>query len=198
VWLVRRVPDDLRPRHRAALDDADALVDRITSGDLTWPTPYAAWNPGELLARMIGQHHGFASGVRDGGAPLEAYAPRACTPGRWAGSVSTVRDAFAAADLGAAAVLVEIAPDPLPLRRVEGAQLLDTVVHTWDVGRALGLDYVPAADLVAVVAAVAAAVPDDERRDRPGAAFARPVPGSGTAWERASARLGRVPGAGPA
>jgi len=198
VWLVRRVPDDLRPLHRAALDDADALVGRITSGDLTRPTPCAAWNLGDLLAHMIGQHHGFAAAVRGGDAPLEAYTPQPYTPGRWAGSVSTVRDAFAAADLGAAAVLVEIAPDPLPLRRVVGAQLLDTVVHTWDVGRALGLEYVPADDLVAVVAAVAAAVPDDERRNRPGAAFARSVPGSGTEWERALARLGRVPGAGPA
>jgi hypothetical protein len=74
-----------------------------------------------------------------------------------------------------------------------GAQLLDTVVHTWDVGRGLGVEYVPGADLVAVVTMVAAAVPDDDRRDRPGAAFARSVPASGTDLDRALARLGRHP-----
>lgn len=190
--------DGLRSLHRAALDDADAFVGRVAPADLTRPTPCAAWNLADLLAYMIGQHHGFAAAVRDGGAPLAAYAPQPYMPDRWAESVSIVRDAFAAADLGDAAVLVEIAPDPLPLRRVVGAQLLDTVVHTWHVGRGLGVEYVPAADLVAVVASVAAVVPDDGRRDRPGAAVARSIPGSGTAWDRALARLGRVSGPGPA
>jgi uncharacterized protein (TIGR03083 family) len=129
---------------------------------------------------------------------MAAYAPRPYTPVRWAESVRAVCDAFAAADLEAVAVLVEIAPAALPLRRVVGAQLLDTVVHTWDVARALGREHVPAAELVAVVAAVvaavAAAVPDGEHRDRPGAAFARPVPAQGTAWEQALARLGRGSG----
>jgi uncharacterized protein (TIGR03086 family) len=129
---------------------------------------------------------------------MAAYAPRPYTPVRWAESVRAVCDAFAAADLEAVAVLVEIAPAALPLRRVVGAQLLDTVVHTWDVARALGREYLPAADLVAVVVAVAAAVPDDERPDRPGAAFARSVAArtavaGRTAWDRALARLGRDP-----
>jgi len=92
-------------------------------------------------------------------------------------------------------VLVEIARDALPLHRVVGAQLLDTVMHAWDLARGLGLEYVPAADLAAAVAAVAVAVPDDERRHRPGAAFAPSLPAGGTDWERALARLGRNPGA---
>ena len=74
---------------------------------------------------------------------MAAYAPRPYTPVRWAESVRAVCDAFAAADLEAVAVLVEIAPAALPLRRVVGAQLLDTVVHTWDVARALGRETCP-------------------------------------------------------
>jgi uncharacterized protein (TIGR03086 family) len=198
------MPDDLRPLHRTALDDAGTLVGQIAAADLARPTPCAAWNLADLLAHMIGQHHGFAAAVRAGTASPAAYAPRPYTPVRWTESVRAVCDAFAAADLDGATVLVEIAPGALPLRRVVGAQLLDTVVHTWDVARALGRDHVPAADLVAVVAAVAAAVPDGELRDRPGAAFARSVPGRsvpgrsvsapGTAWDRALARLGCDPG----
>lgn len=188
------MPDDLRPLHRIALDDADALVAGITPDDLGRPTPCAAWDLGDLLGHMIGQHHGFAAAVRDGSAPTVAYASRPYTAVHWAESVHTLCDAFAAADPDRTAVLVEIAPDALPLRRVVGVQLLDTVVHTWDVARALGREYVPAAELVAVVAAVAAAVPDDERRDRPATAFARSFPARGTAWDGALARLGRSPG----
>jgi hypothetical protein len=46
---------------------------------------------------------------------MAAYAPRPYTPVRWA--VRAVGDAFAAADLEAVAVLVEIAPAALPPRR---------------------------------------------------------------------------------
>jgi uncharacterized protein (TIGR03086 family) len=191
--LICRVPDDLRPLHRLALDDADALVGRVGPDDLARPTPCAGWDVAALLAHMIGQHHGFAAAVRDGTAPFTAYAPRPFTPAAWTGSVRTLRDAFAAADLGGTAVLVEIARDALPLHRVVGAQLLDTAVHAWDLARGLGLQYVPAADLAAAVAAVAVAVPDDERRHRPGAAFAPSLPAGDTDWERALARLGRDP-----
>ena len=189
------MPDDLRHLHRLALDDADALVGRVDPDDLGRPTPCAGWDVAALLAHMIGQHHGFAAAVRDGAAPVTAYAPRPYTPAAWAGSVRTLRDAFGAADLGGTAVLVEIARDALPLHRVVGAQLLDTVMHAWDLARGLGLEYVPAADLATAVAAVAVAVPDDERRTRPGAAFAPSLPAGGTDWERALARLGRDPGA---
>jgi uncharacterized protein (TIGR03086 family) len=191
--LICRVPDDLRPLHRRALDDADALVGRVGPDDLARPTPCAGWDVAALLAHMIGQHHGFAAAVRDGAAPLTAYAPRPYTPDAWAGSVRTLRGAFAAADLGGTAVLVEIASEALPLHRVVGAQLLDTVVHAWDLARGLGLPYVPAADLGAAVAALAVSVPDGERRHRPGAAFAPSLPAGDTDWERALARLGRDP-----
>jgi uncharacterized protein (TIGR03086 family) len=187
------VPDDPRPLHRTALHDADALVRRIGPQDLGRPTPCAGWDLADLLAHMVGQHLGFAAAVREGTAPADAYLPRPWTLDRWTSSVTALTEAVAAADLDARAVLVEIAPDPLPMRRVVGAQLLDTVVHTWDVARALGVPYVPSAELVAAVARGASAVPDDGRRTRPGAAFAPARAGQGSAWERALAQLGRDP-----
>jgi hypothetical protein len=74
-----------------------------------------------------------------------------------------------------------------------GAQLLDTVVHTWDVDQALGKTYVPSAELAAAVARGAVAVPDDEGRTIRGAAFAPARHTAGSDWERALAQLGRDP-----
>jgi uncharacterized protein (TIGR03086 family) len=187
------VPDDLRALHLLALDDADARVRRVGDRDLGLPTPCAGWDLADLLAHMIGQHLGFAAAVRDGSAPGEAYAPRPFTREAWERSVSALADAFARADLGGEVVLVEIAPEPRPVTFAVGAQLLDTVIHTWDVARALGEPYVPSAELVGAVARGAAVVPDDERRRRPGAAFAPARADGGSEWERTLARLGRDP-----
>jgi uncharacterized protein (TIGR03086 family) len=187
------VSDGLRDLHRQALDDAHAHVRRIGERDLGLPTPCAGWSLADLLAHMIGQHLGFAAAVRDGAAPREAYAPRPFSRELWERSVSELVDAFAAADLAGAVVLAEIAPEPRPVTFAVGAQLLDTVVHTWDVARSFGEPYVPSAELVAAVARGAAVVPDDERRRRPGAAFAPALADGGSEWERALARLGRDP-----
>jgi uncharacterized protein (TIGR03086 family) len=187
------MPDDLRALHLLALDDADARVRRVGGRDLGLPTPCAGWSLADLLAHMIGQHLGFAAAVRDGAAPREAYAPRPFTRDLWERSAAALADAFAHADLSGEVVLVEIAPEARPVAFAVGAQLLDTVVHTWDVARALGEPYVPSAELVAAVARGAAVVPDDERRRRPGAAFAPALADGGSDWERTLARLGRDP-----
>ena len=194
---MARVNDDLRPLHRSALRTAGDVVGRVTAGDLDRPTPCGPWTLSDLLAHMVGQHLGFAAAVRDGDAPPAAYEPVPCTPASWRESTTELLAAFDAADPGAHVVAVELSPSPLPLGFVVGAQLLDTVVHTWDVAQALGARHEPAQDLVAAVARVAAVVPDDERRDAPGAAFARALPGGGTPWERTLAHLGRDPAREP-
>jgi uncharacterized protein (TIGR03086 family) len=189
--LILGMDDDTRRLHRSAIEAADEHVRRVTREDLGRPTPCASWTLADLLAHMVGQHDGFAAAVRDGHAPASAYAPVPYTPERWERSVAGLLAAFAAADLDGEAVEIELSPDPLPIGFIVGAQLLDTVVHTWDIARALGTPHTPADELVAVVARLAETVPDDERRDAPGAAFAHALPAHGTAWERALARLGR-------
>ena len=189
--------DDLRPLHRVALLAADDLVSWVTAEDLGHPTPCGPWTLRDLLAHMVGQHLGFAAAARDGDAPRSAYEPVRFTPASWRRSTTALLDAFDAADPGARVVLVEIAGRELPFGFAVGAQLLDTVVHTWDVAQALGTRHEPAAELVAAVAQVATVVPDDESRDRPGAAFARALPAGGTPWERTLAHLGRDPAREP-
>ncbi|MBL8925123.1 MAG: TIGR03086 family protein [Pseudonocardia sp.] len=182
--------DDLRPAHRRALAAADALVARVGPDDLSRPTPCVGWDLGTLLAHMVGQHRGFAAAVRDGDAPAAAYAPVSWTPAAWAASAADLLAAFAAADLAAEVVEVELRTHPLPVAFLVEAHLLDTVVHSWDVATALGEYYEPAPDLVDHVARAAARIPESART-RPGAPFSPSLSAGSNAWERTLALLGR-------
>jgi len=184
--------NDQRPLHRQALDLASGYVSRIGAADLDRPTPCTDWDLGALLAHMVGQHVGFAAAIRDGDAPRERYAPVPFDQPAWQASVDQLLEAFATADLSASVLEVELHPTKaLPVPTVIGAQLLDTVVHTWDVARGMGEQFTPGEELVQAVLAIAEQIPDNEQREAPGAAFARAVPSPGAPWERALALLGR-------
>jgi uncharacterized protein (TIGR03086 family) len=72
---------------------------------------------------------------------------------------------------------------------------IDYVVHGWDVARSLGQAYELDPDLVEAALPVAEAVPEGERRLRPGAAFrpGLPEPGGAGPMGRILAMLGRDP-----
>jgi uncharacterized protein (TIGR03086 family) len=188
------VTNDQRPAHRAALDVASTYVARVDPSQLRLPTPCAGWDLQQLLDHMVGQHVGFATVVAEGEAPADAYRPVPFTPESWAESVRALGDAFAAADLDARVVEVELDPvRPLPIRILVGAQWLDTVVHTWDIATTLGERYDPPADVAEAMLQMATVIPDDDRRDRPGAAFAHGLTVDGGAWDQTLAFLGRNP-----
>lgn len=171
----------------------------MRDADLVRPTPCAAWDLAALLAHVVGQHRGFAAAARDGDAPDEAYAPVPFSPESFTTSADVLLEAFAALDDGAEVREVELAPTPLPAGVVVGAQLLDSAVHAWDVARALGRPYRPDDEVVDAVLAVARSVPDDERRERPGSAFARSLPPASAddAWVHVLTLLGRDPAWAP-
>lgn len=186
--------NDQRPLHRHALELASGYVSRIDDDDLSRPTPCTDWDLGALLAHMIGQHLGFAAAIRDGTAPRERYAPVPFGHRAWQVSVDQLLEAVAGADLSATVIEVELHPTrALPVPMVIGAQLLDTVVHTWDMARGMGEQFTPSEELAQAVLTIAEPIPDNESREAPGAAFARAVPSTGTAWERSLALLGRDP-----
>jgi uncharacterized protein (TIGR03086 family) len=188
------VPTDQRPLHRAALDVASSYVARLDPSQLPLPTPCAGWDLQQLLDHMVGQHFGFATAVAKGEAGADAYRPVPFTPELWAESVQALSDAFAAADLAARVVEVELHPmQPLPVSILVGAQWLDTVVHTWDIAASLGERYDPPADVTEAMLQMATAIPDDDRREQPGAAFAPNLTVDGDAWDQALALLGRDP-----
>ena len=188
---------DLRPLHRRALEVAAPYVAGIDGDSLDRPTPCAGWDLRTLLAHVVGQHHGFAAAVTGGDAPPEAYAHRRVTPGRiaadWQGSADRMTAAFAAAPLDRPVRLVEISTEQrFPAGTVVGFQLLDTVIHTWDVASALGADFVPDPELAGVTLQLARLIPQGESRLGPGAAFAPVVAGARPdEWEQALALTGR-------
>jgi uncharacterized protein (TIGR03086 family) len=191
--------DDHRALHRRALALAVAVIDRVTPSDLARSTPCAAWDLGALLAHMIGQNHGFAAAVRGpDAAPLTAFAPR--PPGNdpaaaWHASADHIADAFARADLDRPVLLAEVSAEHrFPAATAIGFQLLDTVVHGWDVATALGVPFHPDEELVAATLRIAERVPAGPARERPNASFAPVLPAVPDAgdWHRALALLGRA------
>jgi uncharacterized protein (TIGR03086 family) len=189
------VINDLRMLHRDALALADESVSQVRATDLVRPSPCSGWSLGDLLAHMIGQHYGFARAARGQDAPREAYEPVPFEPATWLASVHELRDAFAVADPRSPVVLTELAPEPLPFEQVVAAQLIDTVVHTWDVAQSIGRDFRPPDDLAAAASAIAERIPD--RAYGTGRAFARRLPTDGDGWQRTLALVGRRPATTP-
>ena len=141
---------------------------------------------------MVGQHRGFAAAVRAGTAEKSAYAPVPFDRQAWTESVDGLLQAFDAAGDEDQVLLIELLPtERLPLEFVVSAQLLDTVVHTWDVATALGVDFTPSPHLVAPILAMAEQIPDGDNRTEPGAAFGPALPPSDGDWSRLLALLGR-------
>jgi uncharacterized protein (TIGR03086 family) len=184
--------DDPRSLLLDALALADALAGEVTDADLGRSTPCAGWDLAALLAHVAGQYHGFARALETGDAPVEALAPVAFSAESWSRCLGELRAALDDVDLDGTARIVELAPMPLPVRYVLRAQLLDTVVHSWDIARALDRVWEPPHRLVAEVAAIAESIP--ATASGPGRAFAVPLSRAGTVWERTLARVGRDPG----
>lgn len=191
---------DARPLHRRALDLTSAVTDRIRPADLARSTPCAAWDLEALLGHMIGQNYGFAAAARGPeDAPLAAFAAR--PPGgepaaEWRASAAHIADAFADADLERPVLLAELSAEQrFPAWVAIGFQLLDTVVHGWDVATALGVPFAPDQELVTATLRVAEAVPTGAAREHPDASFAPVLPTADGAddWHRALALLGRRP-----
>jgi uncharacterized protein (TIGR03086 family) len=191
---------DFRPLHLRALKLATSLVEQVGPEDAARPTPCPPWDLSALLSHMIGQNYGFAAAVAsETDVPLTAFAPRG--PGQrpardWATSAQVLADAFAGCDLARPVLLAEISGEQrFPAWMAVGFQLLDTVVHGWDVATALEMAHEPDDELVAATLGLAQLVPAGPAREQPGAAYAPVLPltdGAGE-WPRALALLGRDP-----
>jgi len=179
------------------------IVSQASAADLSRPTPCSDWTLGELLAHMTAQHKGFAAAAAGDGADLvhwQTGAPVADPVGEYAAAAERVTAAFAAAGvLAGEFVLPEISPKlRFPAAEAIGFHFVDYVVHGWDVARALGRGYDLEPDVLAAALPIARAVPDGERRRRPGAAFAPRAAASGVGpLGQIVALLGRRPNWSP-
>jgi uncharacterized protein (TIGR03086 family) len=191
---------DIRDLDARAVRASVDVAEKITALDLSRATPCAEWTLGDLLAHMTVQHQGFAAAAAGRGADLAVW--KAGAP-----SQDPVADYVMAAELVIAAfaepgvmdrgfALPEIMPGmEFPAPQAISFHFIDYVVHGWDLARALGQPYELDDDLVEAAVPVAEAVPEGERRQRPGAAFrpGLPAPDGAGPMDRILSLLGRSP-----
>jgi len=173
-----------------------AMVARITEFDLERPTPCAGWDLRRLLAHQLGQQDGFAQAVATGDAPGSAFERETVTIDRlepeWRRSTAELLSAFENASADRVIRLAGFGQ--LRVATVLGMQLLDTAVHAWDVGSALGESYRPADAVVSDIVASARRIAG---RPEGSPAFAGPLEVAGDdEWVTALRLLGRAAGDG--
>jgi uncharacterized protein (TIGR03086 family) len=190
---------DVRDSHARAVRLTTHIADQITPNDLARATPCAGWTLSDLLAHMIVQHRGFAAAAAGAPSPLAEWEPRPL-------SADPVAEFDAAADEVIAAFaddtvadrdiwLPELARQPFRATDALTFQLVDDVVHAWDLARALDVPLHVEPDLAEAALAIALRVPADPARRGPGFAFAagRPAPSDASALDRTLLTLGRSP-----
>jgi uncharacterized protein (TIGR03086 family) len=167
--------NELLAAHRAVIHTSVTVVAKVQADDLDHPTPCAEWTLADLLAHMTAQHRGFAAAARGRGGDPAAWQVRV-GPNPAADYAEAAEDVLAAfAEPGVPDREFEL-PEFRPVSRFPAAQavsfhLIDYVVHGWDVARSLGLDYHLPPELAEPALRIALAVPDDDSRLAPGAAF---------------------------
>ncbi|TWP51504.1 TIGR03086 family protein [Lentzea tibetensis] len=170
---------DLRALNRQALDVNLELIATIRPDQYELRTPCAKWNIGELLQHLVDSTYGFAGQPADG-----SYADAAEAVTRKFNSDGYLDEV---ADFGTFG--------KLPGSVKVGVHLVDTVVHAWDLNRALGRP----ADLDPVLAQaalkLAERLPDTPQVRGPEAAFNHPVQIADDAslTDRLIAMSGRTP-----
>ncbi|MGH3298225.1 MAG: TIGR03086 family metal-binding protein [Trebonia sp.] len=175
------------------------LVERARPADMARPTPCADWTLHGLISHMAAQHYGFAAAA-GGDGDLARWRPRRLGSdpvADYRAAAQTVLAAFSADGvLDRQFPLPEFAAGPnFPARQAVSFHLVDYVVHSWDVARALGLEVSFTGELLDAALQVAQAVPGGEARLAPGAAFSPAVAWrDGPALDRIVAMLGRSPG----
>jgi uncharacterized protein (TIGR03086 family) len=191
---------DIRELDARAVRASVDVVEAIKPEDLSRATPCAEWTLGDLLAHMTVQHKGFAAAAAGRGADPAVWQVSAPGPDPVADYVMAAETVIAAfAEPGAIErgfALPEIMPGmEFPASQAISFHFIDYVVHGWDVARALGQPFELDADLVQAALPVAEAVPEGERRLRPGAAFrpGLPAPDAASPFDRILATLGRSP-----
>lgn len=168
--------DEVRRWDARAVAASVEIVSHVTSRDLQRATPCVQWTLGELLAHMTVQHRGFAAAAAGDGPDLSHWRAHAAADpvAAYRAAADTVVEAFARDGVGKRRFwLPEISTEfAFPAATAAEFHFLDYVVHSWDVGRSLGLDFAPGTGMVAAVLPIARRVPDGADRLREGAAFA--------------------------
>jgi uncharacterized protein (TIGR03083 family) len=170
---------DLRELDRRALDVNLDLIATIEPAQYGLTTPCDRWTIGDLLQHLIDATYNFAGG---GEGDYRAAAD--------AVTRTFTRDGF----------LDEVSEfgrfGPMRGKVKVATHLVDTVVHAWDLNKALGRDSELDPELAAAALRIAERLPDAPGVRGPDAAFHEriPVPDNASLTDRLVAVCGRSPG----
>lgn len=192
--------DSLIAQHAVAARRTVELAEQATPEQLSAPTPCAGWNLRQLLDHLTTENLGFAAAARGRGYDPEPWAgdpDRADPVADYAAATKTLLEAFAEPG-----VLERSFALPLLTREREfpGAQavlmqLVDSVVHAWDLARTLDLPLEFDDEILRPVLDLSEQIPDDASRTAPGSPFGPAVPfdDAAPALDKIVALLGRSP-----
>ncbi|MBB5807068.1 uncharacterized protein (TIGR03086 family) [Saccharothrix ecbatanensis] len=182
---------DVLDLNRSALDLNLKLMADLEESHLDLPTPCAGWTVYELLRHQVEGTLAFAAAVR-GTAPEPAAGEDMVDAYRVAADTAT--EAF-----GADGVLEREAEFPgygiRSGKTLVAGHFVDTLVHVWDLCRAIGVDSTLDTELATAAFRMARHYPMTPDVRGPGAAFALPVdvPEDAPITDRLVGLLGRSP-----
>lgn len=186
--------------HAAAARRTVELAEQATSERLTAPTPCAGWDLRRLLDHLTTENLGFAAAARGHGNDPEPWAgdpDRADPVGDYVDATKLLLEAFAEPGVldGSFALPLLTREREFPGTQAVLMQLVDSVVHAWDLARTLDLPLLFDAETLRPVLELSEQIPDNESRTAPGASFAPAVPyaGDAPALDKIVALLGRSP-----
>ncbi|WP_152360881.1 TIGR03086 family metal-binding protein [Microlunatus speluncae] len=186
--------------HATASRQIIDIARQATPEQLNRSTPCGDWDLRQLFDHLTTENLGFAAAAQGHGSD----------PDVWVGDLERADPVADYVRATEALVVTFAEPDvldrsfALPVltkdREFAGSQavmmhLVDTVVHAWDLARALDLPITFDAEITQPVLAMSEQIPDDESRTGPGAFFGPAVaqPADGTELDRIVALLGRSP-----
>jgi uncharacterized protein (TIGR03086 family) len=174
---------DALATHRRAIDEFSR---RVEAADGHWddPAPCEGWKARDVAEHVTGNHRMIAERFGDG-APDPSGDPAA----DWTAARDAALRTLEQADLSA---VVDGPMGPMPGEVVLGIMTNDTLIHTWDLARAVGADEQLPDDMAQ--AAYESMSPFDEMLRSSGMFGARiDVPESASSTERLVAFSGRQP-----
>ncbi|WP_158889268.1 TIGR03086 family metal-binding protein [Amycolatopsis anabasis] len=177
---------------RRAIAATGRIIEGLGAADWGRPTPCSGWAVRDVVAHLIGNNENFGAQAAGRTPPSPVERPDHALAGAYAESAARYLEDFAGEGaLERRIVLGEFGTFPGSV--TAGVHFVDVLVHGWDLGQALGLDYLPEDDLALPALAFAERYPDAAPVRGPGGAFAYPVevPEDARPGERLIALLGR-------
>jgi len=150
--------DQLLDNHRRACEDFSLVANRIPPDRWEAPTPCTDWDARALVEHVIGFHEFLL--LRPLG--VRAHRPRDDPAARWHATATAMFDALSTEGTLDRTTELPGGGSSTP-RTMLAALTTDVVIHTWDLGRAAGLDVVldPLLCTAAYEAAMSAGVATD-------------------------------------